>query len=486
MAKKGKKSRVLPNVPISAGEVCSITTAKQKGLFYTGPFFDKNTYYTNGYDDIKTYNTDIDNQDGRDSNAVCQQTPDGKTAYPMCTIVYGVPYTNDPKNPSRCIIDIKNFCPAERVQGTNCIRSNVMLPPPVAMNTRCDDRNTDWFMIPNYHLGNKYNFVQQGNDPSKCMKPCPGEKVPGYLQDPVDGSSAGVFSSTTEVDRCYSKDEYMNGKYAGTGNFCPVSWVYRLGLKKEELITEIKGTQKNENITNYKSQQNITADADRMYLESKTMLENIDMPVKEALTACSQLNTPERVTKAYNMCHGIYSKPNSINTITRDKNQKIVLKQACHAMFCNEQDDLVSMVGRNKKPLCFRNLERLSNASIIKNDDKLERDMNTNAYIDRVPEEADVNKNVDRGPVNATRIIVTSVIVFIVFMFSVFIYMIRDKISPFVMRIVCFFKFAFMWPWKRKEAMGNNNACFNIIRQIDKSSGSSTFGNFPFPTGPLP
>ena len=202
-----------------------------------------------------------------------------------------------------------------------------------------------------------------------------------------------------------------------------------------------------------------------MYVQSKTMLENVDIPVKEALAACSQLHTPERVKKAYKICQGIYSNPSSINNITRDKNHKIVLKQACNAMFCNEQDDLVSMVGNNKKPLCFRNLDRLSNGSIIKNDDELEKDMNTNAYIERPPEIADLDEKVDRGPINATRIIMISTFVFFIFMFSVFIYIMRDKLDPMIQSFVCFFKFAFMWPWKRREAMATNNACFRLIRE---------------------
>jgi hypothetical protein len=66
---------------VSAGEVCSIDIAKKYG------FYDKDHYYTSDYSEVKTY-SEIDEQEGRESNAICKQTDDGNTAYPLCSLVY--------------------------------------------------------------------------------------------------------------------------------------------------------------------------------------------------------------------------------------------------------------------------------------------------------------------------------------------------------------------------------------------------------------
>jgi hypothetical protein len=452
MAKKrrSKKVKIPPPTNVSAGEVCSITTAKQYGLFYTKPFYDKDNYYAEDYNDVKTYNPSLDEKEGRDSNAVCKETQDGKIAYPMCALVHGIPYTQNPTDRSKCVIDINNFCPAERVRGGACMRSNVMLPAPVSMKTRCDEKSTDWFMLPNYHLGNKYNFVQQ-QDQVKCMKPCPADKVPGYIQDPVDGSSAGI-SANTEVDRCYDKSEYMSGKYDGTGNFCPVSWVYRLGLKKEGIIDEMIRGRTKQAISKYKPVENITKDADQAFVQSK----NVQMPTKEMLAACSQLHTPERVKKAYGICKQIHDTPKSINSIVTNPNHKIVLKQACHAMFCNEDDDLVATIGSNTKPLCFDDLEDLTNAAIQKNDSDQEKNGNTNAFIEKAPQRmsADI---VDRGTRRSSKIMFFSILVFLLFMLSIFMYVAWNKVGPWAIKLRCFF--TFLVNWIRKEAMAYNRSC---------------------------
>ena len=461
--RKSKKAGALPPVPVSAGEVCSITTAKQYGLFYTKPFYDKDNYYKEAYNDVKTYNAALDEKEGRDSNAVCKQTQDGKIAYPMCALVHGIPYTQDPTDRSKCVIDINNYCPAERVRGGSCMRSNIMLPAPVSMQTRCDEKSTDWFVLPNSHLGNKYNFIQQ-QDQVKCMKPCPADKVPGYIQDPVDGSSAGI-SANTEVNKCYDKSEYMNGKYDGTGNFCPVSWVYRLGLKKEGIIDEMIRGRNKQSMKKYSPAENITKDADQVFLQTKTMLENVQMPTKEMLAACSQLNTPERVKKAYGICKQIHKNPKSINSFVTNPNHKIVIKQACHAMFCNEDDDLVATIGNNTKPLCFDNLEDLTNAAIQKNDNDQEKDRNTNAFIEKPPERVSADR-VNRGARKASKILVISIVLFLLFILGMAMYIAWSKVGPWVMRLQCFLSFLFRWIPARKEAMEQNRRCHALVYAI--------------------
>jgi hypothetical protein len=465
-----------PTERVSAGEVCSIATAKKKG-YYTKPFFSKTSYYNSEYSDVRTF-SDLDKQKGLDSNAVCKQTEDGKEAYPMCPLVYGMPYVQDQKDPSKCVIDIKNFCPADRIRGNKCMRSNIFGPPPVPLNSRCDEKSTDWFSIPNYHLGNRYNFVQQDGAVS-CMKPCPGDKVPGYVEDPVDGSAAGL-TTNTEVSQCYEKTEYMNGKYMDTGNFCPAAWVYRLGLNEGALVNEItrgvnySGLNKSIKKEAIKKAQ---SSAKQLYKDNRSMLENVEFPTRNMLAACSKLNTPERVKKAYGICKKIYDNPNSIKSMKTP--YRTVLTNACHTMFCNEDDDLVSTLGVGKEPLCFSNLKKLNADTIRDNDTDYDMYKGNSAVLEKPPQTAYPNK-IDSGKKATTRMLLAGVIIFVIVILVGALLFAWPLIKPFVLRVWCAVTYFFRSLFKRDYAEAKLNICMAKL----KPSGAQIVP-MPSPAGPV-
>lgn len=377
---------------VSAGEVCSIDIAKNYG------FFDDNNYYKQNYRDVKTYNTNLDRNQGRDSNEVCTQTPDGKVAYPLCSLVYGIPYEQDPKDMSKCVINLKNsgFCPSTNIRDNQCKRSNLLLPTPDPIGNHCDEKLSDWYMIPNYHLGNKYNFIETGSGStavSSCMKPCAGDRVPGYVNDPAaDGESAGIMANT-KVDRCYTKDEYMSGKYSDTNNFCPIAWIYRLGQRHEDIVSDLVKEIKNTSGTNNAYYKTLVStanqDAADIYVESKKMLENVEYTNNAMTAACSQINTPERLKKAYKICAHIKKNPKEFNDVLQNNSQKQVLKQACNALFCDESQDLANSFG--KGPICINIENVVSGDDLLQNDKNINKSQNTSAVIGPEPKVNDMS-----------------------------------------------------------------------------------------------
>lgn len=384
----------MPNTAkVSAGEVCSIDIAKKYG------FYDPENYYTIEYSDTRTYGP-LDTADR--TAKVCKQTSDGSVAYPACQIVHGTPYEPDKIDPNKCVIS--ECPPGFQKEQERCIKPSdkQQISIPIGKKTHCDEKIPDWYLIPNYHLGNKYNFISDGSN-TTCMKPCPVDKVPGYIEDPVDGSSAGVLTNT-ELDQCYNKDEYMGGKYYRTGNFCPISWVYRLGQTKEDIMTDmtapITKLENNNGANMYldKAKEIANSQVDEIYTESKKLLENVEMPSGVMLSACTKLHTQERVKKAYGICKNIYDTPNAINTILKDPTQQKVLRQACNALFCNEKDDLVSTISPGTEALCFNGTGNVSNKELLNNDRTIESDQSTEILTGPEPNIQNQNeKDVERG-----------------------------------------------------------------------------------------
>ena len=387
---------------VLAGEVCSIDIAKKYG------FYDANTYYTAGYSDTKTY---VEKDNGNKTARLCKQSSDGTVAYPSCTVVYGVPYEQDKIDPDKCVIG--KCPPGFKKEKDKCIKPDIKNATsiPVSKMTHCDEKVSDWYMQPNYHLGNKYNTVVDQNKNSTCMKPCPPDKVPGYIEDPVDGSSAGVLTNT-DIAQCYNKNEYMVGKYNGTGNFCPIAWVYRLGQTKEDIMDDL--TKKISDIEN-KNGKNIYLDKAKeiarnqtniIDVERKKLLENVELPTNEMLSACTKLHTTDRVKKAYAICKDIHENPESIKRLLPDKTQQDVLQQACHALFCNSQDDLVSSISPGTEALCFKKTKSIPNKDLLKNDKNIEQSQSNEIKSESAPTIKN-QLNVDSGATTVKRAAIT-------------------------------------------------------------------------------
>jgi hypothetical protein len=221
----------------SAIEICTNDIADNLGLSnYSDSYIDDNKYHVDitvrgtkkTYTDLKTYD-DIYDQINNRTRQLCIETKDTdlkKTvAYPMCSSSFNEPgYIKLPSNLSKCIA---YDCPP------NWERSTIYCKKPlidaiIDKRSKCSERWYDWFVIPNYHLGN--NFIQ-GSNVGTCYAPCKPDYVPNYTNDPVNGYSqfTSGFSNNENIDKCISKTDYLMGKYANTPEFCPLAWVHRMG-----------------------------------------------------------------------------------------------------------------------------------------------------------------------------------------------------------------------------------------------------------------
>lgn len=389
---------------VSPGEVCSIDVAKTNKY---GAFFDPVKYYKPEYSDTMTYSK----IDTPERTAKLCKSIDNNRATPLCTIKFGVPYEQNKTNSNLCII---NECPPSftpnKQDKTICEKppmENQIISEQSPKINHCDERITDWYTIENYHLGNKYQIITNidGNNP-RCMKPCTGGRVPGYTEDPVDGQSAGFYANT-ELSKCYPKNEYMGGtKYANTGDYCPIAWIYRFGQTKNDIVNSITSNIidiEKRNGTNYllNEAKNIANnEADIILADiNKASIENVTIgyATNEVLAACSQLHTPERVQKAYDVCSQIKDNPATIETYVKDANKQRVLKQACQALFCNKMDDLISTLGNGKTAPCFPiddpDLKPFSDKELFKYD----QEQNPQIKIDDKPSEIVQPKNGGKG-----------------------------------------------------------------------------------------
>ena len=103
----------------------------------------------------------------------------------------------------------------------------------LAKESKCSERSYDWFTVPNYHIGNKYEHVEK-NANKTCYSPCKDDKfVPSYGIDPVDGTFVSFYNNSDKLDKCVSIDTYFAGKYSNgfnTGNsaYCPLAMIHQI------------------------------------------------------------------------------------------------------------------------------------------------------------------------------------------------------------------------------------------------------------------
>jgi len=217
---------------VGSGEVCTIQTAKSYGIF------DEINYFNNKLTEDDKYKIDINSSNER--------------PYRLC---------NDEKNffVQNCVLSTKNPWKTYNSTYQKCmLPDNIKLPEelkiikpyisessnidnnkiefikpqnvPFISNTEqfCQERWYDWFIIPDYDLGNRFRseaFQVTKDDGTKerksvCYKPCPIKDVP-ELGDPT---------------KCISKDKFNLGKYANTFYYSPVALILLLGSTKESLL----------------------------------------------------------------------------------------------------------------------------------------------------------------------------------------------------------------------------------------------------------
>ena len=351
----------------TSGEVCSVETAKARGFFHSEAY-----YKGRQYNGLRTFNPSVDSETAR-SEEICRQNVDGTQAYPACSLATnaGPGYVWKSGVPGTCVT---HACPPGFVDSRGTCKKP-LADALVSKRARCDERWTDWFMVPNYHLGNAFYSSNVG----QCMAPCPPGQVPAFATDPVDGSGVD-FTSSDDLGMCVDKQEYFDGKYAESAEHCPVAWIHRLGVtardieqslqeKYDGVITESGGDKNNYMVDQERDRKSQAA---AIVAAGARGMEAVAMPNDTTTAACKTVGTPERAQEAYGICEQVLQDEVAFMKRLEDENgdsalvqdQKVmVLKTACNALFCNEKWDPYTAEAIGKEPICFQNIKDVNMAA---------------------------------------------------------------------------------------------------------------------------
>jgi hypothetical protein len=355
---------------VSAGEVCSLEMAKVLGINdRLGGYYDRDRPE---YAKIKTYNLDIDRQQNR-SQLICK-AKDETEAYPLCllssNVGAGIGFVPKKGDPNVCIT---YDCPPGFDSQTKGVCTKPLEDALVSKVSRCDERWHDWFMIPNYHLGNKYYSAE----PGKCYAPCSSGNLPNFAKDPVDGSKVD-FSSTDQLDKCISRADYFGGKYSSGSEYCPIAWIHRMSVNEQAVRNQLtddikalqkdKGVMKNDAVDQVQLENEINSRAKMVVKEASSTFEKVPLPNKDMHKACKTLHTDERLLSAYNVCKSVRDNEDLFmedlqkNGDSDDiqKKKVAVIKYACNGVFCNEAVDPYVAETIGQDPICFTNIEKVN------------------------------------------------------------------------------------------------------------------------------
>lgn len=360
---------------VSPAEVCTLEVAKQLGID------NSKNYFTEEYDSIRTMNPAIDDINDTKYDTLCYQSTVKKEAYPNCVLEHGIGFTRKPGFPDKCItVD----CPPgfkDSPKGDGCVKNTI--DATITTNSKCSERWYDWFTISNYHLGNKY----QSN--KVCLTPCKDNYVPAYATDPVDGATID-FTSKDDLNKCVHKYNYFGGKYRNTPDYCPIAIIKRIGSSKQDLINEYnsildkKRKQGNESMNAL--EKDMKGIIDTLKDGSKGIIDIVE-PNGEYLKACRTLHTEDRLAESYSKCKQLLDNQDTIlDQFIREglrpeeaKLRLLMLKKACHFVFCNKNDDAGAVIAEKiwpptackqddldcperitGEPLCFKEVESIN------------------------------------------------------------------------------------------------------------------------------
>jgi len=376
---------------VSAGEVCSIDIAKGLGI---DDIVLNDKHYKNGYNNLKTFNAKIDAKEDRSMFSLCEVNNIETRAYPVCPLHKGSGSVDDyafgftKKFIGSDYSCITSECPSTFTQqkdengivvdDTKCMKPRLVKTSPIGKYN--DERWYDWFTIPEYQIGNKYNSENNVN-----YSPCIKGSLPKYSVDPVDGASINMKVAPDEINKCISKQLYFGGKYVNSPSYCPISWIMRTGATKTDYIYMYEDF-----IEELEKKGNPTGDLDiikknipaivqsEIYdpIQKEGFKEYISSPnTSESAQACRNLyNDAKRVQKAYDVCTILKEKdPKDAIEYLLEKNSEtnrtvanakyIRARQACHAVFCDPKEG--AMINIDGKPICFPDVEKANMESEI-------------------------------------------------------------------------------------------------------------------------
>jgi hypothetical protein len=289
------------NVTVSTGEVCTINAAKSYGIFDCANYFNIaesnviNPLIGNQFYSSKPYSLCSVNSRAAIQNCVLStsnpwMTLDSDGSFCMLPNTIELPNQFKYKEGSKTII--------EKPQNTKIWDDK---------NKYCEEKWYDWYSIPDYHFGNKY---QSSN--MKCFKPCNFGSVPDQ-----------------NIDKCISKSKFDGGKYIDAFPYLPISLVMLLGNNKNTLMQQYDNVLTSnldlmniKNVNIYDSLKNDRATQDNIYNDAKadlkTHIENlITLPYDvrhikvpffdQSRMKVNPLNV-NRIREAYNIASNFHSK----------------------------------------------------------------------------------------------------------------------------------------------------------------------------------
>ena len=164
----------------------------------------------------------------------------------------------------------------------------------------------------------------------------------------------------------------------------------QLGTSKQELIQEYQKALSevpNRNDHGSKIESDVSTVIEELYTNIQQNITDTDMLTGEQLNACRKLHTEPRLTETYSICKNVMENPDVFmdnflkdgNDPTVASNKMILLKKACHNLFCNKNDDAGTVVAEkvwppnsckaddltcpnrlSGEPLCFKEVESIN------------------------------------------------------------------------------------------------------------------------------
>lgn len=380
---------------VSEGEVCSLEVAKRFGI--RG---DNEQHYNDNFGNVKTYSC-YDNGIDKPYH-FCEAN-----GLPSCLLQEGagIGFAADPNDTGTCMT---SECPTGFTEDSNkCIKPKA--EKNILLSKRIDERWYDWFMIPNYYLGNKYSSVAVENTDvdadadaetdSIKYEPCPSGTVPHFKTDPVDGSinaNEGEF-----LNKCIRKDDYFYGKYSDSPEYCPLSWIMRAGATKDDLV-KIYGNL----IDGIESKKGASVELDKLRKSIKSHVNReifrkiqkvgfdeyagiADSP--EVEYACRKMSSDTtRLKYAYDICKNIKTRgeKHMVNEYVNDGMTKDTATlryfracEACHTVFSDPKGAVAQL--ENKDPIIFEDVKntyaQINKAKKRQEKNELHNTINTDA-----------------------------------------------------------------------------------------------------------
>lgn len=345
---------------VYSGEVCTIETAKQYGIF------GKNQYFNRLIPKDEKIDVLIGNKEGS-NHSLCNMN--GEIAYQNCVLTTKNPWKTLDKNQEFCMLPLDVSLPDSLKfnEQTKMIEKPTKIPKYLAMEKFCQEKWYDWFSIPDYHFGNKYEKINISSNETKCMKPCDIGTLP--------------YNTGNNSIKCILRDKFEYGFYASTFNYLPIALIMLLGSTKETLmnkqdsILETTRSRLEDITTDYDMYAHLISDEktrNNIYEDIKNDLRyniknlfnipfdetNILPPSSSVQKLSNRLMSKDRIMDAYNIAKNFYDLSNATDTegmkafIEWKKNladisgfglndkkfykQLLILKKACNVAFDNK------------------------------------------------------------------------------------------------------------------------------------------------------